>query len=79
MISRRIAQSAVSRLLPIDVLISNAGAMFMAPVEATPPDQLERLLRQNTVGALRVVHAVLPAMRARAAAACSSCPASSDG
>jgi NADP-dependent 3-hydroxy acid dehydrogenase YdfG len=49
----------------IDVLISNADGMFMAPVEATPPDQLERLLEQNTVGALRVVQAVLPAMRER--------------
>jgi NADP-dependent 3-hydroxy acid dehydrogenase YdfG len=49
----------------IDVLISNAGGMFMAPVEATPPDQLERLLQQNTVGALRVIQAVLPGMRER--------------
>jgi NAD(P)-dependent dehydrogenase (short-subunit alcohol dehydrogenase family) len=58
-------EQAIRAAGPIDVLISNAGGMFMAPVEATPPDQLERLLEQNTVGALRVVQAVLPGMRER--------------
>jgi NAD(P)-dependent dehydrogenase (short-subunit alcohol dehydrogenase family) len=56
---------AIQTAGPIDVLISNAGGIFIATVEATPPDELERLLRQNTVGALRVVQAVLPAMRER--------------
>lgn len=58
-------EQAIRAADPIDVLISNAGGMFMAPVEATPPDKLERLLQQNTVGALRVVQAVLPGMRER--------------
>ena len=30
-------ERAIRAAGPIDVLISNAGAMFMAPVEATPP------------------------------------------
>ena len=61
----RSVDHAVQAAGPIDVLISNAGGIFIAPVEATPPDELDRLLRQNTVGALRVAQAVLPAMRER--------------
>jgi NADP-dependent 3-hydroxy acid dehydrogenase YdfG len=61
----RSVEQAIQAAGPIDVLISNAGGIFLATVEATPPDELERLLRQNTVGALRVVQAVLPAMRER--------------
>jgi NAD(P)-dependent dehydrogenase (short-subunit alcohol dehydrogenase family) len=56
---------AVEAAGDIDVLISNAGAIMLAPTETTPPEEFERLLRQNTVGALRVVQAVLPAMRQR--------------
>jgi NAD(P)-dependent dehydrogenase (short-subunit alcohol dehydrogenase family) len=56
---------AVKAAGEIDVLISNAGAIILAPIETTPPEEFERLLRQNTVGALRVVQAVLPAMRQR--------------
>jgi NAD(P)-dependent dehydrogenase (short-subunit alcohol dehydrogenase family) len=56
---------AIQAAGPIDVLLSNAGGIFIATVEAIPPDELERLLRQNTVGALRVAQAVLPAMRER--------------
>ncbi len=61
----RSVDHAIQAAGPIDVLISNAGGIFIAPVEATPPDELDRLLRQNTVGALRVAQAVLPAMRER--------------
>jgi NADP-dependent 3-hydroxy acid dehydrogenase YdfG len=49
----------------IDVLVSNAGVIFYAAVEATPPDKFAQLLDLNTVGALRVAQAVLPGMRAR--------------
>lgn len=58
-------EQAIRAAGPIDVLINNAGGIFLATVEATPPDELERLLGQNTVGALRVVRAVLPGMRER--------------
>jgi NAD(P)-dependent dehydrogenase (short-subunit alcohol dehydrogenase family) len=61
----RSVEQAIQAAGLIDVLISNAGAIFIAPIEATPPDELERLLRQNTIGALRVAQAVLPAMRER--------------
>jgi NADP-dependent 3-hydroxy acid dehydrogenase YdfG len=49
----------------IDVLVSNAGEIFYAAVEATPPEAFARLLDVNTIGALRVAQAVLPQMRAR--------------
>jgi NAD(P)-dependent dehydrogenase (short-subunit alcohol dehydrogenase family) len=49
----------------VDILVSNAGALFHAAVEATPPTELMRLFEQNTAGAIRVAQAVLPQMRER--------------
>ncbi|WP_066361839.1 SDR family oxidoreductase [Herbidospora mongoliensis] len=57
--------AAVKEAGEIDVLISNAGGIFYAPVEASPADEIERLYRLNTVGAVRVTQAVLPQMRER--------------
>jgi NADP-dependent 3-hydroxy acid dehydrogenase YdfG len=57
--------SAVGEAGEVDVLVSNAGEIFVAAVEATPPEALARLLDINTIGALRVAQAVLPGMRAR--------------
>jgi NADP-dependent 3-hydroxy acid dehydrogenase YdfG len=57
--------SAIKAAGDIDIVIANAGAIFYAAVEATPPAELQRLLNLNTVGAVRVAQAVLPQMRAR--------------
>jgi NADP-dependent 3-hydroxy acid dehydrogenase YdfG len=57
--------AAVRNAGEVDILVSNAGVIFYAAVEATPPDKLAQLLDLNTVGALRVAQAVLPGMRAR--------------
>lgn len=57
--------SAVALAGDVDVLVSNAGVIFYAAVEATPPEEFARIFDQNTVGALRVAQAVLPGMRAR--------------
>jgi NAD(P)-dependent dehydrogenase (short-subunit alcohol dehydrogenase family) len=57
--------NAVAQAGDIDVLVSNAGVIFYAAVEATPPEEFARIFDQNTVGALRVAQAVLPGMRAR--------------
>ena len=57
--------SAVGEAGEVDVLVSNAGEIFAAAVEATPAEALARLLDINTIGALRVAQAVLPGMRAR--------------
>ncbi|MEU9412674.1 SDR family oxidoreductase [Streptomyces sp. NPDC048281] len=51
----------------IDVLVSNAGATVRAPLESVPLAEVERLFQLNTLGALRVAQAVLPAMRERGA------------
>jgi NADP-dependent 3-hydroxy acid dehydrogenase YdfG len=56
---------AVREAGQVDVLVSNAGEIFYAAVEATPPAEFARLLDLNTIGALRVAQAVLPGMRAR--------------
>ncbi|MFF0015370.1 SDR family oxidoreductase [Streptomyces sp. NPDC005374] len=58
--------AAIKEAGDIDVLLSNAGAVFAGAVEASPLDEIERLFRQNTVGAIRVAQAVLPQMRERA-------------
>jgi NAD(P)-dependent dehydrogenase (short-subunit alcohol dehydrogenase family) len=57
--------AAVKAAGDIDVLISNAGAIFYAAVEAIPLAELQRIFDLNTVGAIRVAQAVLPQMRAR--------------
>jgi NADP-dependent 3-hydroxy acid dehydrogenase YdfG len=57
--------TAVAAAGEIDTLVSNAGVVFYAAVEATPPDELARLFDRNTLGALRVAQAVMPGMRAR--------------
>lgn len=49
----------------VDVLVSNAGVIFLAAVEASPVAEIERLFAQNTAGAMRVAQAVLPQMRER--------------
>jgi NADP-dependent 3-hydroxy acid dehydrogenase YdfG len=57
--------AAVAQAGEIDVLISNAGVIFRAAVEASPVAEIERLYAQNTAGAIRVAQAVLPQMRER--------------
>jgi NADP-dependent 3-hydroxy acid dehydrogenase YdfG len=57
--------AAVAAAGDVDILISNAGVIFYAAVEAAPLAELQRLLNLNTVGAIRVAQAVLPQMRER--------------
>ena len=57
--------AAVAAAGEVDTLVSNAGVIFYAAVEATPPEELARLFDRNTLGALRVAQAVMPGMRAR--------------
>lgn len=51
----------------VDVLVSNAGATIRAPLETVPLAEVDALFQLNTIGPLRVVQGVLPAMRARGA------------
>ncbi|MFE1959383.1 SDR family oxidoreductase [Streptomyces sp. NPDC059479] len=57
--------AAIDQAGEIDTLVSNAGVIFAAAVEASPLSEIERLYSQNTVGAIRVVQALLPQMRQR--------------
>ena len=49
----------------IDVLVNNAAIAEAGPLEHYPLDRLRAALETNTVGALRMVQAVVPAMRER--------------
>ncbi|WP_329089792.1 SDR family oxidoreductase [Streptosporangium sp. NBC_01469] len=58
---------AVAAAGEVDVLVSNAGVIFLGAVEASPVAEIERLFAQNTSGAIRVAQALLPQMRERRA------------
>jgi NAD(P)-dependent dehydrogenase (short-subunit alcohol dehydrogenase family) len=57
--------AAVKSAGDVDVLVSNAGVIFLGAVEASPIAEIERLYAQNTSGAIRVAQALLPQMRER--------------
>jgi NAD(P)-dependent dehydrogenase (short-subunit alcohol dehydrogenase family) len=46
-----------------DALVLNAGIAIAGPLEFLPPDELARQLDVNVVGQLRVLQALLPALR----------------
>ncbi|MBY0491517.1 MAG: SDR family oxidoreductase [Gemmatimonadaceae bacterium] len=48
----------------VDVLVSNAGIFPLASIEHTTPASFEATVQANLVAPFRVLHAVLPAMRA---------------
>jgi NAD(P)-dependent dehydrogenase (short-subunit alcohol dehydrogenase family) len=51
----------------LDVVVNNAGASALGPLEAFSTDQMAALLNLNALGPMRVNKAVLPSMRARRA------------
>src|SRR5260370_1406026 len=62
-------RSAVSSVLQksgaIDVLINNAGLVYVGAVEDLPMEDWRRQFETNFFGVIRVTQAVLPQMRAR--------------
>jgi ribitol 2-dehydrogenase len=48
-----------------DILVQNAGTFLLAPIEATTPAAMERLIRTNLLGPFRLLHALAPRMRQR--------------
>jgi NAD(P)-dependent dehydrogenase (short-subunit alcohol dehydrogenase family) len=54
-----------TRLGAIDILIPNAGLHLIAPAEMCSMTDCKAILDTNVLGALRVMKAVLPEMRAR--------------
>lgn len=57
--------SAIAAAGQIDILVSNAGMIFVGSVEASPIAEIAALFEQNTLGSVRVAQAVLPQMRKR--------------
>ncbi len=57
--------SALAALGRIDVLVNDAGIGHPGQVEATSPEEWDRVLDVNLRGAFLVTRAVLPAMRAQ--------------
>ena len=57
--------ATVSQWGDIDVLVNNAGWDVFKPFTKSVPDEWERRIAINLVGALNMHHAVLPAMVAR--------------
>jgi NAD(P)-dependent dehydrogenase (short-subunit alcohol dehydrogenase family) len=58
-------KSALERFAAVDVLINNAGYGIVGAFEETPDDELRALMDTNFFGAMNVMRAMLPAMRAR--------------
>ena len=50
---------------PLDAIVNNAGIFGGGPVEGYPLDRVRQIFETNTLGALRVIQAVLPAWRKR--------------
>ena len=50
---------------PLDAIVNNAGIAGGGPVEGYPLDRFRQMFETNTLGALRVIQAVLPAWRKR--------------
>lgn len=58
-------KKAVAAAGRIDVLVNNAGMELRGPIEAAEDDEVRAQFDTNVFGTLRVIRAVLPAMRER--------------
>ena len=50
---------------PLDAIVNNAGIFGQGPVESYPLDRIRQMFETNTLGALRIIQALLPAWRKR--------------
>ena len=50
---------------PLDAIVNNAAIFGGGPVEGFPLDRIRQMFETNTLGALRIIQAVLPAWRKR--------------
>ncbi|WP_299475813.1 SDR family oxidoreductase [uncultured Roseibium sp.] len=64
---RESVAKAVDDAGPIDALVNNAGVGWLAPLEGTSHETLQRIFETNTLGTFEMTRAVLPQMRAKGA------------
>jgi NAD(P)-dependent dehydrogenase (short-subunit alcohol dehydrogenase family) len=57
--------AAVADAAPLDALVNNAGFGIAGPIERVPIAETRRMIETNVLGAMRMIQAVLPAMRER--------------
>lgn len=57
--------AAVAQAGPVDVLVNNAGVGWLNAVEGTPLETVRAVFETNLFGAIAMMQAVLPAMRAQ--------------
>ena len=57
--------AAVERAGEVDALVNNAGFEVKGPVEKVPLYEVKRMFETNLFGAVRMIQAVAPGMRAR--------------
>lgn len=62
-------ESGLQRFGRIDVIINNAGFGILGAVEETPENELRALMDTNFFGAVGVINAALPALRAQGSGA----------
>jgi short-subunit dehydrogenase len=60
-----LAQRAVEAYGRVDVLVNNAGIGSRHALAQTPPEEIERIVRVNLLGAMLMTRAVLPGMLER--------------
>jgi NAD(P)-dependent dehydrogenase (short-subunit alcohol dehydrogenase family) len=62
---RACVNEVLSEVGVIDVLVNNAGVGFACAMEMAPLDRVRAMFETNFYGAVRMMQAVLPAMRER--------------
>lgn len=63
--AERVVQRALELEPALDMLINCAGTSHFGTFESTPPEVIDSLLRTNVLAPMRLIQAVLPALRAR--------------
>jgi len=58
-------EAAIARFGRIDVVINNAGYGIVGALEETPESELRAIMGTNFFGAMAVIHAALPVLRAQ--------------